>query len=145
MKTPPFIFLLSVKMAMNGGVFMGSEVTFLLAFGAGVLSFVSPCVFPVFPAFVSYITGMSYNEVENQKFNARAILHTLFFLLGFRLVDIALRICAVFLGVVLVGHPWLLSQFGAILIIVFGLIITGVLNFGFLMKERKIQFKNRPS
>ena len=69
---------------------MGSEVTFLLAFGAGVLSFVSPCVLPVFPAFVSYITGMSYNEVENQNFNVRAILHTLFFLIGFSLVYIAL-------------------------------------------------------
>lgn len=69
---------------------MGSEMTFFLAFGAGFLSFVSPCVLPVFPAFISYITGMSYNEVENQKFNARAILHTLFFLIGFSLFYIAL-------------------------------------------------------
>ncbi len=130
---------------MNGGIIMGSEVTFLLAFGAGVLSFISPCVLPVFPAFVSYITGMSFNEVENKKFNARAIFHTLFFLIGFSLVYIALGFGTVFLGGVLIEYSNLIRQLGSILIIIFGLIITGVLNFDFLMKDRKLQFKNRPS
>ena len=124
---------------------MGSEVTFLLAFGAGVLSFVSPCVLPVFPAFVSYITGMSYNEVENQKFNARAIFHTLFFLIGFSLIYIALGFGTSFFGGVFIEYGNLIRQIGAILIIVFGLIITGVLKFDFLMKDRKVSFKNRPS
>lgn len=116
---------------MNGGSIMGNEVTFLLAFGAGVLSFISPCVLPVFPAFVSYITGMSFNEVENKKFNARAIFHTLFFLVGFSLVYIALGFGTAFLGGVLIEHSNLIRQLGSILIIIFGLIITGVLNFDF--------------
>jgi len=124
---------------------VGSEVTFLLAFGAGVLSFISPCVLPVFPAFVSYITGMSYNEVENQKFNARAIFHTLFFLIGFSLIYIALGFGTSFFGGVFIEYGNLIRQIGAILIIVFGLIITGVLKFDFLMKDRKVSFKNRPS
>ena len=124
---------------------MGSEVTFLLAFGAGVLSFVSPCVLPVFPAFVSYITGMSYNEVEKQKFNGRAILHTLFFLIGFSIIYIALGFGTSFLGGYLVEYGNLIRQIGAILIIVFGLVITGVLKFDFLLKNHKVEFKNRPS
>ncbi|MCD2136724.1 cytochrome c biogenesis protein CcdA [Salinicoccus halitifaciens] len=124
---------------------MGSEVTFLLAFGAGVLSFVSPCVLPVFPAFVSYITGMSYNEVENQKFNARAIFHTLFFLVGFSLIYIALGFGTSFFGGIFIEYGNLIRQIGAILIIVFGLVITGVLRFEFLMKDRKVNFKNRPA
>jgi len=124
---------------------VGSEVTFLLAFGAGVLSFVSPCVLPVFPAFVSYITGMSYNEVENQKFNARAIFHTLFFLVGFSLIYIALGFGTSFFGGVFIEYGNLIRQIGAILIIVFGLVITGVLKFDFLMKDRKVSFKNKPS
>lgn len=124
---------------------MGSEVTFLLAFGAGVLSFVSPCVLPVFPAFVSYITGMSYNEVENQKFNARAIFHTLFFLIGFSLIYIALGFGTSFFGGVFIEYGNLIRQVGAILIVVFGLVITGVLKFDFLMKDRKVSFKNRPA
>lgn len=124
---------------------MGSEVTFLLAFGAGVLSFVSPCVLPVFPAFVSYITGMSYNEVENQKFNARAIFHTLFFLIGFSLIYIALGFGTSFFGGIFIEYGNLIRQIGAILIVVFGLVITGVLKFDFLMKDRKVNFKNRPA
>lgn len=124
---------------------MGSEVTFLLAFGAGVLSFISPCVLPVFPAFVSYITGMSYNEVENQKFNLRAILHTLFFLIGFSIIYIALGFGTSFFGGFFIEHGNLIRQIGAIVIVLFGLVITGVLKFDFLMKDRKIHFKNRPS
>lgn len=136
---------MSDRIQLNGGIFMGSEVTFLLAFGAGVLSFVSPCVLPVFPAFVSYITGMSYNEVENQKFNARAIFHTLFFLIGFSLIYIALGFGTSFFGGVFIEYGNLIRQIGAILIIVFGLVITGVLRFDFLMKDRKVNFKNRPA
>lgn len=124
---------------------MSSEVTFLLAFGAGVLSFISPCVLPVFPAFVSYITGMSYNEVENQKFNMRAILHTLFFLIGFSIIYIALGFGTSFFGGFFIEHGDLIRQLGAIMIVVFGLVITGILRFDFLMKDRKIHFKNRPS
>lgn len=136
---------MSDRIQLNGGIFMGSEVTFLLAFGAGVLSFVSPCVLPVFPAFVSYITGMSYNEVENQKFNARAIFHTLFFLVGFSLIYIALGFGTSFFGGIFIEYGNLIRQIGAILIIVFGLVITGVLRFEFLMKDRKVNFKNRPA
>lgn len=123
----------------------GSEVTLFLAFGAGVLSFVSPCVLPVFPAFVSYITGMSYNEVENKKFNFRTTLHTLFFLVGFSLIYIALGFGASFFGGFFIEYSDLIRQLGAILIVVFGLVITGVIKFDFLLKNRKIEFKNRPS
>ena len=81
---------------------MGSEVTFFLAFGAGVLSFISPCVLPVFPAFVSYITGMSFDEVQNRNFNLRAVLHTLFFLIGFSLIYIAIGFGTTFFGGILI-------------------------------------------
>ena len=124
---------------------MGSEVTFFLAFGAGVLSFISPCVLPVFPAFVSYITGMSFDEVQNRNFNLRAVLHTLFFLIGFSLIYIAIGFGTTFFGGILIEYSKLIQQIGAILIIIFGLIITGILNFDFLNKNRKFEFKNRPS
>lgn len=61
-----------------------NEINIFLAFGAGFLSFISPCVLPLYPAFLSYITGMSISEIneENKKFNRKALLHTIFFLLG---------------------------------------------------------------
>ena len=88
---------------------------------------------------------MSYNEVENQKFNARAIFHTLFFLIGFSLIYIALGFGTSFFGGVFIEYGNLIRQIGAILIVVFGLVITGVLKFDFLMKDRKVNFKNRPA
>lgn len=61
------------------------EVSLLIAFGAGFLSFISPCVLPLFPVFLSYITGMSVSELneENNTLTKKAMLHTVLFLLGF--------------------------------------------------------------
>lgn len=55
------------------------ELTVFVAFGAGILSFVSPCVLPIYPAFVSYITGMSYDDLKNKGLSRNAILHTIIF------------------------------------------------------------------
>src|SRR5699024_2476656 len=116
-----------------------------MPFGAGVVSFILYCVLQVLPAVVSYITVMSYNVVEYQNCNAGAIFHTLFFLIGFSIIYIALGVGTSFFGGVFIEYGNLIRQIGAILIIVFGLIITGVLKFDFLMKDRKVSFKNRPS
>jgi cytochrome c-type biogenesis protein len=69
-----------------------SDINVFLAFGAGLLSFISPCCLPLYPAFLSYITGVSVDEVkkENVMLQKRAMLHTLFFLLGFSVIFIAI-------------------------------------------------------
>ncbi|MFC2946895.1 cytochrome c biogenesis CcdA family protein [Virgibacillus sediminis] len=123
------------------------EINVFLAFGAGFLSFVSPCVLPLFPAFLSYITGMSVSEIqeENKKLNKKAMLHTLFFLLGFSSVFIMIGFTTSFISEFLMTYQDIIRQIGAVLIIFFGLVIVGVLNFEFLMKDRKIRFKNRPA
>ncbi|MHA6251200.1 cytochrome c biogenesis CcdA family protein [Oceanobacillus sp. CAU 1775] len=124
-----------------------SEINIFLAFGAGFLSFVSPCVLPLYPVFLSYITGMSISEIndENTKLNRKAILHTIFFLIGFSSVFIMLGFYTTAFSSFLLTYQDIIRQVGAILIIFFGLVIVGVLNFNFLMKDRKIQFKNRPA
>ncbi|WP_085992110.1 cytochrome c biogenesis CcdA family protein [Oceanobacillus senegalensis] len=124
-----------------------SEINIFLAFGAGFLSFVSPCVLPLFPVFLSYITGMSVSEIkdENTKLNKKAIIHTLCFLLGFSSIFIMIGFTTTFISDFLLTYQDLIRQIGAILIIFFGLVIVGVLNFKFLMKDRKITFKNRPA
>lgn len=127
---------------------MGEDVSILIAFGAGFLSFISPCVLPLYPAFLSYITGMSVNELtsEDNKFNKNSFFHTIVFLLGFSLVFIMLGFSTetVFSKYLLV-YQGLIRQIGAIVIIFFGLVIVGVFNFEFLMKDRSISFKNRPT
>ncbi|RHW38265.1 cytochrome c biogenesis protein CcdA [Lysinibacillus yapensis] len=126
---------------------MNTDVNVYLAFGAGFLSFISPCTLPLYPAFLSYITGMSYDELKNEKgmLQKRAILHTLFFLIGFSIIFIAIGFSASIAQEFFLNYQDLLRQIGAILIVVFGLMIVGLLQIDFLMKDHKFQFKNRPT
>lgn len=122
------------------------EVNLFLAFGAGFLSFISPCVLPLFPAFLSYITGMSVSELreENAMLNRKSLLHTILFLLGFTTIFAVLGLSGSFFSQFFIENNTIIRRLGAILIIFFGLVITGIFNFEFLMKDRKITFKNRP-
>lgn len=124
-----------------------SDISILLAFGAGFLSFISPCVLPLFPAFLSYITGMSVSEIteDNNRLNRNSILHTVFFLIGFSSIFIMIGFSANLISDYLMRYQDIIREIGSILIIFFGLVIVGILNFQFLMKNRKITFKNRPS
>lgn len=126
---------------------MGTDLNIFLAFGAGFLSFISPCTLPLYPAFLSYITGMSFDDLKSERgmLQKNAILHTLFFLLGFSLIFIAIGFGTSFARDFLVNYQDILRQVGAILIVVFGLMIVGLLQISFLMKDHKVQFKNRPS
>ncbi|WP_174726978.1 cytochrome c biogenesis CcdA family protein [Mesobacillus harenae] len=124
-----------------------SDLNVLLAFGAGFLSFISPCCLPLYPAFLSYITGMSVGELKNENamMQRRSMLHTLFFLLGFSVIFIAIGFGTSFVGSFFKQYQDLIRQLGAIFIVVFGLMVVGVFKPEFLMKDRKLEFKNRPS
>ncbi|WP_188206504.1 cytochrome c biogenesis CcdA family protein [Alkalibacillus aidingensis] len=126
---------------------MHVEVNIFLAVGAGFLSFISPCVLPLYPVFLSYVTGMSVEELKNDKaiLRKRSMLHTLFFLIGFSSIFIMLGFSAYYIGEILYTYRDLIRQLGALLIIFFGFVMIGFFNFEFLMKERKVTFKNRPS
>lgn len=125
----------------------------LLAVGAGALSFLSPCVLPIFPAYLSYITGISVKELQgNQtiKIRQRLISHSLVFLLGVSLVFISLGAGASFFGQwiseLLRGDTGLFIQrIAGIFIVVMGLFIGGWINITELMKERRFQSSRRPT
>ncbi len=124
-----------------------TDVNIFVALGAGFLSFISPCCLPLYPAFLSYITGMSVGELKNDNamLQKRSMLHTLFFLVGFSIVFLALGFASSFLGKFFWQYSDLIRQIGAIFMILFGLVIVGVFKPEFLMKERRFEFKNRPS
>lgn len=123
------------------------EVTLLLAFGAGLLSFISPCSLPLYPAFLSYITGMTVDELKNDRgiLRRKALIHTVLFLLGFSIIFLAIGLSTSFIGEFFLAYQDLLRQLGAIILVFFGLVLTGILNFNFLLKDRKVQFRKRPS
>lgn len=123
------------------------DINIFLAFGAGFLSFISPCCLPLYPAFLSYITGMSVSDLkeENAMLRRRSMLHTSFFLFGFSIIFIAIGFGTSLIGDFFTTYQTLIRQLGAIFIIAFGLVIVGVFQPKFLMQDRKITFKSRPS
>src|SRR5699024_12562030 len=93
------------------------------------------------------ITGMSVNELnkDNTKLSKRAMLHTILFLLGFSSVFIMIGFTATLISDFFMMYQDIIRQIGAILIIFFGLVIVGVFIFKFLMKNKQLIFKNRPT
>jgi cytochrome c-type biogenesis protein len=126
---------------------MAPDLNIFLAFCAGFLSFISPCTLPLYPAFLSYITGMSLDDLksDSKRMSKSGMLHTLFFLIGFSLIFIVLGFGSSFLGKFFIENQEILRQVGAIFIVLFGVMIAGLFTPQFLMKERKLHFKNRPS
>jgi len=122
------------------------QLSLLLAFGAGLLSFISPCSLPLYPAFLSYVTGISLNELKEEKgiLNKKALVHTLLFLLGFSAIFMALGFSTSFIGTIFIQYQDLLRQIGAIIIVFFGLVVLGIFKFDLLMSEKRVQFKKRP-
>jgi len=126
---------------------MATDINLFLAFGAGFLSFISPCTLPLYPAFISYITGMSLDELKSdtKRMSRSGMLHTLFFLIGFSIIFVVLGFATSLVGTFFVENQEILRQFGAVFMVLFGLMIAGVFTPKFLMGEKKLQFKNRPS
>ena len=111
-----------------------------LAFGAGFISFLTPCVLPIIPGYISYITGKKLEEME---LNRRLILtKTIIFSLGFSSVFVSLGIAASFIGNVLLFFSNELRIFAGLIIIFFSLQLLGILNLNFLNKERRIETKS---
>ncbi|HET7615666.1 MAG TPA: cytochrome c biogenesis protein CcdA [Bacillales bacterium] len=124
-----------------------TDLNLFVAFGAGVLSFVSPCTLPIYPGFLSYVTGVSVAELkqDNGMLQRRAILHTAFFLLGFSMIFVALGFSTSFIGDLFYRYSDALRQVGAIVVFFFGLVAAGLLRPQFLMQDKKFAFRNRPS
>lgn len=114
----------------------------LIAFSAGLLSFLSPCVLPLIPSYVTFITGLSLDDVQNAR--RSALVHGLLFVLGFTLIFLAMGAGATMLGQALLRHRDWISRIGGVIIIVFGLYLLGVLNIGFLSRERRFHVADKP-
>jgi cytochrome c-type biogenesis protein len=127
---------------------MEPTVSLGLAFVAGLVSFLSPCVFPVVPSYVGFVTGLTLDELrEGGRGEARrqAAVHAALFVLGFSLVFIALGASATALGTVLRRSLPLLQQVGGVLVAGFGLYLLGVLRLPALMRDRRVHLASRPA
>ena len=125
----------------------GSEVSIIISFIAGLLTFLSPCVLPLFPSYITYITGRSFEELKahDRSIDIRRItaIHSLFFILGFSIIFVLLGITFAYLGSFFGIRKTYLERIGGVLIILFGLHISGALKLGFLTKQTKVSYKSR--
>ena len=114
-------------------------IELVIAFGAGLISFLSPCVLPLIPGYISFISGASLNELlTNKKIN---IIPLILFTLGFSFVFIMFGAAASYLGQVLLQNSQTLRIIAGLVIIIFSLQLIGIVNIGFLNFEKKIYTK----
>jgi cytochrome c-type biogenesis protein len=114
-------------------------IELFIAFGAGFISFLSPCVLPLIPGYISFITGSTLNEIlEQKKIN---LLPLIIFTLGFSFVFIIFGATASFLGQILLQNSQTLRIIAGVIIIIFALQLIGILNIKFLNIEKKIYTK----
>lgn len=118
------------------------EVTYAGALIAGLLSFLSPCVLPLVPAYLSYISGVSVNELrhhdaETGSMRRRALAQSLWFIFGFSLVFIALGASATLIGQWMLANMAILGKAAGTVIVIFGLHYAGIIRIPFLMMEAR--------
>lgn len=127
----------------GGGIMSdGAGLGIFIAFTAGLLSFLSPCVLPLIPSYVTFITGLSLEDVT--KARRTALVHALLFIAGFTLIFVALGATATTLGRLLLRYRYLVSSVGGTLVIIFGLYLLGVLNITAFMRERRVHLAEKP-
>ena len=119
-----------------------ASVGILIAFTAGLLSFLSPCVLPLIPSYVTFITGLNLEDVQRAR--RTTLVHSLLFILGFTLIFLALGATATLLGRVLLTQREWISRIGGLFIIVFGLYMLGAFNVALLSQERRVHLADKP-
>ncbi|MBD1371293.1 cytochrome c biogenesis protein CcdA [Hazenella sp. IB182357] len=123
------------------------ELSLWVAFAAGVLSFISPCCLPLYPSYLSYITGVSVAQLtdqdRSQALKRNLLIHTIFFMIGFSIIFYSLAFALSFVGDFFKTYQDLIRMLGAILIFAMGLVMLGVFQPKFMMKERRLNIKTK--
>jgi len=113
------------------------NTTLSIAFLSGLISFLSPCVLPLIPGYISYISGTSFNKIKEKKRNL-IVIKTIFFTLGFSSVFIALGSTATFIGQFFLLNSNIFRIVAGVILIVFSLQLIGIINFNFMNKDIRV-------
>ena len=126
-----------------------SNISFFGAFIAGFLSFLSPCVLPLIPSYITYITGLSFADLQaehpSHKVRQQTIIHSLLFIAGFTCVFMIMGFSASFLGDFLQDHKTAIRRVGGVLIVIFGVHVSGLFDLGMLLKEKRLTLHRKPA
>jgi cytochrome c-type biogenesis protein len=125
------------------------DISFPLAFFAGILSFLSPCVLPLVPSYICFITGISFKDltvgVDKKRIRQVTVANSIAFILGFSSVFIALGVSSSAIGRFFFQYVDIIRIIGGILVIIFGFFIAGFLKLDFLLIQKKIYLGGKPA
>ncbi len=125
------------------------DISMPMAFLAGLLSFLSPCVLPLLPSYVSFITGISFEQLTSEKDRKRVrfltITNSFAFVAGFSAVFISLGASSSFFGQLLYRYQEWIRIVGGILVIIFGLFISGIIKLDLFLKEKRLRLHGKPA
>jgi len=116
-----------------------------IAFGAGVLSFLSPCVLPLVPSYLSFVTGMSLEDLQKGVDRRATLVHSLLFVAGFTGIFLLLGASASFLGQFFKVYEVWIARVGGLIIMILGLHLAGALRLTPLMRERRVYLHDKPT
>lgn len=124
---------------------MVDQVGILIAVTAGLLSFLSPCVLPLVPSYLSFVTGMTLDDLQEGTDRRTVMLHSVLFVSGFTVIFLLMGASASFLGqFFLIYQDWI-ARIGGVIIVVFGLHLLGVFRITALMREKRVQLSDKPA
>lgn len=122
---------------------MDNNISFGVAFAAGVFSFLSPCVLPLIPGYISFLSGMSLEELkqgaDRKKLALKAGLTSVFFVLGFSVIFVSLGASASLVGKLLIEHMGIFVKAAGIIIVILGLHLTGIFNIPWLNYQKSVK------
>ena len=119
-----------------------ASVGIAISFAAGLLSFLSPCVLPLIPSYVTFVTGLSLEDVSRAR--RIALVHSLLFVTGFTLIFLALGATASSIGRLLAYNREWVGRVGGAIVIVLGLYLIGAFNFAWFARERRLHVADKP-
>lgn len=124
------------------------SISLFAAFLAGIISFISPCVLPLIPMYISFISGLSLDEMkgdnDRKRILKKVLISSVLFVIGFSVIFIGLGASSTFLGKFLLSRLSLFSKIAGAIIIILGLHVAGVFKLAFLNYEKRFHFKNKP-
>lgn len=119
------------------------------AFLAGLLSFLSPCVLPLIPSYLTFISGVTIADLKGEGVDSpprlRIVLHSLVFIAGFTTIFVLLGVSASLIGTSLQPYMGIVRKVGGILVVIFGIHVTGLVPIHLLFGERRLQIRNKPA
>ena len=128
---------------------ISQEVTYIGAFIAGLLSFLSPCVLPLIPSYITYITGISFADLQAEHpshiIRQKTIFHSVCFICGFTAVFVLLGASATYIGSFLSENAIVIRKVGGALLVILGIHVTGLIPLKFLLGEKRVSIKHKPA